>query len=152
MKLVHYQKACVDWSGTCPKTIVPLRAAAAARQSLQITTLSVLQIRSVLFEPHCVFEQCIMFDGAPQYRSEPSVCLTLARGEGMQPPFMSFFFLKWPQNRWADGDDILHGLWGILCATVGNKFWPDQVRSQSYDVMRGTASGRFFKEIVFSTA
>ena len=41
-------------------------------------------------------------------------------------------------------------LWGILCATFGEKNGPGQVRSRIYDVIRGIASGRLLKEIVFS--
>ena len=39
---------------------------------------------------------------------------------------MSFFFLNWPSNRWTDRAEILHSLWGILCATSKNF---DRVRS-----------------------
>ena len=76
--------------------------------------------------------------------------LPLARaGRGvMHPPWV---FLEWPPNRWADRAQILHSLWGILCAAFGIKNWPVQVRSRSYDVMRGTTSDRLFKEIVFSS-
>ena len=35
-------------------------------------------------------------------------------------------------------------------ASFAQLFWRGQVRSRSYDVIRGTASDRFFMEIVFS--
>ena len=77
--------------------------------------------------------------------------ITLARagGGGVMHPH-EFFFLELPSNGWADLADILHSLWGILCVTFDKKYWPGQVRSPSYDVIRGTASDRFLKKIVFS--
>ena len=61
------------------------------------------------------------------------------------------FFLKWPPSRWADRAEILNNLCGIFCATFGQKNWPGQVRSRSYDVIRGTASDRCFQgNCVFS--
>ena len=58
-------------------------------------------------------------------------------------------FLEWLPNCWADHAEILHSLWGIPCAASGEKI-PGQVRSPSYDVIRGIASHRLFKEIVVS--
>ena len=39
---------------------------------------------------------------------------------------------------------------GVICATFGKTFGSGQVRSLSYDIIRGTASDQLFKEIVFS--
>ena len=51
-----------------------------------------------------------------------ALSLTLASagggGVGATPPRV---FLEWPPNRWADRAEILHSLWGILCATFGKK-------------------------------
>ena len=38
--------------------------------------------------------------------------------EVMQPPWV---FLEWPPNDWVVRAEILHSLWGILCATFGKK-------------------------------
>ena len=43
---------------------------------------------------------------------------------------------------------ILGISWGKPCATFGKK-WPGQVRSRSYDVVRGTTSGNFTNKSVF---
>ena len=47
-------------------------------------------------------------------------CLTLAlaEGGGDAPPD---FFLRCKPNIESDRADILHSLWGILCATFGEK-------------------------------
>ena len=37
-----------------------------------------------------------------------------------------------------------------LAKLLAKNNWPGQVRSPSYDVIRGTASDRFFKKVVFS--
>ena len=74
--------------------------------------------------------------------------LTPARAGGNHPPMS---FLEWPSNCWADCVEIWHSLWGVVCATfVKKKNGSFQVTD--YDVIRGTASDRFFKEMVFSTA
>ena len=83
--------------------------------------------------------------------SESQLILELALtptsgGEGATP--MSFSEMC--TECWADHAEILHRLWGILCTTFGEKFWLGQFRPQSYDVIRGIASNRLFKEIVFS--
>ena len=45
--------------------------------------------------------------------------LTLTRAVGsIRHPHI---FLKWPPNRQADCAEILHSLWGVLCATFGRK-------------------------------
>ena len=41
-------------------------------------------------------------------------------------------------------------LWGKPSATFGKKKWPGQVRSRSYDVIRGTTSGNLTTEVVFT--
>ena len=56
-------------------------------------------------------------------------------------------FLKCPSIRLVDYAEIIHRLWDIFCVIVDIK--TDPVRSHSYDVIRGTASDRFFKGIVF---
>ena len=61
----------------------------------------------------------------------------------MPPPLV---FLEWPPNRRADRAEIWHSLWGIFYATLVRKMWPGQVRIRSYDVIRGRASDRLFKE------
>ena len=61
------------------------------------------------------------------------------RGDATPP----VFFLRCTPNYEVDRAEILHSLWGILCATFGKKFWPGHVRSRSYDVTRGTRSGHF---------
>ena len=50
--------------------------------------------------------------------------LALASGEGADAP--PWAFLKWPPSRWAYRANILHSLWGSLCAAFGKK---DRVRS-----------------------
>ena len=64
----------------------------------------------------------------------------------MQPPWVS---LKWPLNCWVVSAEILCSLCVILCETFC-MFLPWQVRSQNYNVSRGTAADWFFKEIMFS--
>ena len=59
-------------------------------------------------------------------------------------------FLKWSPNHFVDRDEVLHKLWAILRTTFDSNFFPGQFRSLSYDVIRGIASDRFFKEMVFS--
>ena len=70
-----------------------------------------------------------------------STKLTLARSGGWcNPPWV---FLSWTPHRLEDRAEILHSLWGILCGTFGEKNWSGQVRSRSYDVIRGTTFARF---------
>ena len=57
-------------------------------------------------------------------------------------------FLRCTSNYEADRAEILRSLWGIRCATFEKKIWPGHVRSRSYDVIRGTASGRIFTKCV----
>ena len=58
----------------------------------------------------------------------------------MQPPWA---FLSWTPHRLEYRAEIFHSLWGIFCATFGTKKWSGQVRSRSYDVIRGTTSDKF---------
>ena len=70
----------------------------------------------------------------------------------MQHP-MIFSVMATEPPRWADRAEILHGLlYTASFLQLLAIFWLGRVRSQSYDydVIRGTASDRFFKEIVFS--
>ena len=66
--------------------------------------------------------------------------LTLASGGWlMQPPWV---FLSWTLHRLEYRAEILHSLWGVFCATFGEKIWSGQVRSRSYDVITGTTFGK----------
>ena len=66
----------------------------------------------------------------------------------MQPP-MTFSVMAAEPLHWADCTEVMHSLWDILCATFAI-FWLRQIRSQNYNVMRGKASDRFFKQIALS--
>ena len=66
----------------------------------------------------------------------------------MQPPRV---FLSWTLNRLEYHAEIFCSLWGVLCATFGEKIWSGQVRSRSYDVTKGTTFGKIFSEIVSKT-
>ena len=78
--------------------------------------------------------------------------LTLARtggGVGATPPPWGFSRIaKKTAARSAAG--FWATLWGKPCAIFGKKNWPGQVRSRSYDVIRGTTSGNFSNKVVFS--
>ena len=64
--------------------------------------------------------------------------LTLASwgGGGLLQPHISF--LSWTLHCLEYRAKISHSLWGVFCATFGKKNWSSQVRSRSYDVIRGT--------------
>ena len=68
-----------------------------------------------------------------------TLTLALARGS-MRPPWG---FSRCTPNYEADRAEILHSLWGVLCAKLDKKFWPGHVMSRSYDVTSGTRSGHF---------
>ena len=73
---------------------------------------------------------------------------TLARTGGLvQPPLRFFADSEKTAARSAAG--FWGTLWGKPCATFGKKNWPGQVRSRSYDVIRGTTSGNFTDKSVF---
>ena len=55
----------------------------------------------------------------------------MQEGGWCNPPWV---FLSWTPHR----AEIFHSLWGIFCATFGEKNWSGHVRSRSYDVIRGT--------------
>ena len=57
-------------------------------------------------------------------------------GQGVDatPPWV---FLSWTPHRLDNRAEIFHSLWGIFCATLMKKIWSSQVRSRSYDVIRG---------------
>ena len=75
--------------------------------------------------------------------------LTLDSGGGlMQPPWVFFCNGHWTAGQITRKFCIPYG--ASFALLVADKFWPGQVRSQSYDVTGGTASDRFVKEIVFS--
>ena len=57
----------------------------------------------------------------------------------MQPPWV---FLSWALNRFEYRAEIFHSLWSVFCATFSEKNWSGQVRSRSYDVIRGTTFDR----------
>ena len=62
--------------------------------------------------------------------------LTLASGGGlMYPPWV---FLSWTPHRLEHRAEIFHSLWGIIYATFGKQIWSGQVRSWSYEVIRGS--------------
>ena len=70
--------------------------------------------------------------------------LTLASGGGggvdAIPPWV---FLSCTPNRLEYHAEIFYSLWGVLCATFGEKNWSGQVRSRSYDVTKEQPSARF---------
>ena len=47
--------------------------------------------------------------------------LTLARSGGVDAPPPPWVFLSWTSHRLEDRAEIFHNLWGILCATFGEK-------------------------------
>ena len=53
-------------------------------------------------------------------------------------PIWPWVFLSWTPHRSENRAEIFHSLLGIFCATFGEKNWSGQVRSRSYDVIRGT--------------
>ena len=64
---------------------------------------------------------------------------------------MSFFFWNgWRTTGWITLKFCI-GYRPSFAQFFAKKFWPGHVRLHNYDVIRGTPSGRFFKEIVFST-
>ena len=70
-------------------------------------------------------------------------------GVGATPPPLRFFAdSKKTAARSAAG--FWATLWGKPCAVFGKKNWPGQVRSRSYDVIRGTTSGNFSNKVVLS--
>ena len=72
--------------------------------------------------------------------------LTLASGEGCTPMRL-FRNARRTAGRIALKMCIAHG--AVLAQLLGEK-WPGQVRPRNYDVIRGTASDRLFKKIVYS--
>ena len=52
-----------------------------------------------------------------------------------KPPWV---FLSWTPHRLEYRAEIFNSLWGMFCATWGEKTWSGQVRSRCYDVIRGT--------------
>ena len=70
------------------------------------------------------------------------IVLTLTSGGGgVDATPHKFFWLQTP-NRLEYHAEIFYSLWGVLCATFGEKIWSGQVRSRSYDVTKGTTFGR----------
>ena len=69
-------------------------------------------------------------------------------GVGATPPLRFFADSKKTAARSAAG--FWATLWGKPCAIFGKKNLTDQVRSRSYDVIRGTTSGNFSNKVVFS--
>ena len=76
--------------------------------------------------------------------------LTLARTGGLvHPPPWGFSRIAKKRRRVAPpGFGVPYG--ANLAQFVAKKNWPGQVRSRSYDVIRGTTSGNFSNKVVFS--
>ena len=51
---------------------------------------------------------------------------------------LPWVFLSWTSHRLENHVEIFHCLRVIFCATFGEKIWSGQVKSRSYDAIRGT--------------
>ena len=76
--------------------------------------------------------------------------LTLARTGGGCNPLPLRLFADSEKTAARSAAGIWATLWGKPCAIFGKKNWPGQVRSRSYDVIRGTTSGNFSNKVVSS--